>query len=141
MPQKQSHLTTREFAERTGLSVSTVSQYIRDGKIEGKKESGRWMIPEDQVGRVAAGTSTSAEPSAAKPAEKPATPPPSPAKKTAAGQKRYSVEEFSRLTFLTPEGVIKYLKEGILEGGQDEDGRWRVAADNLESERIGHLIR
>jgi hypothetical protein len=51
------------------------------------------------------------------------------------------VEEFSRLTFLTPAGVVKYLKAGILSGRQAEDGHWEVAADNLESARIRHLIR
>ncbi|MGD8366501.1 MAG: helix-turn-helix domain-containing protein [Desulfobacterales bacterium] len=134
MPEKRPHLTTREFAERTGISVSTVSQYLRDGKIKGKKESGRWMIPEDQIGRVEAGGAT---PPQKKSAEKPPLAPKSPP----AGKKTYTVEEFSRLTFLTPAGVVKYLKAGILSGRQAEDGHWEVAADNLESARIRHLIR
>ena len=51
------------------------------------------------------------------------------------------MEEFSRLTFLTAEGVVKYLKEGILQGDTGEDGQWRVAGDSLENSRIRHLIR
>ena len=51
------------------------------------------------------------------------------------------MEEFSRLTFLTPAGVVKYLKQGILSGNQAEDGQWEVGADNLENGRIQHLIR
>jgi hypothetical protein len=141
MPEKRPHLTTREFAERTGLSVSTVSQYLRDGKIEGKKESGRWMIPEDQIGRVEAGGPAPSAPPPKKSPEKPtAAPKPKPAEK-AAGKKTYTVEEFSRLTFLTPAGVVKYLRAGILTGGQGEDGHWKVSADNLENARIQHLIR
>ena len=141
MPEKRPHLTTREFAERTGISVSTVSQYLRDGKIKGKKESGRWMIPEDQIGRVQAGAASPAAPPPKKSAEKPAAAPKPKAAGKAAGGKAYTVEEFSRLTFLTPAGVVKYLKEGILNGDRGEDGNWMVAADSLENGRIQHLIR
>ena len=141
MPEKLSPLTTREFAERTGLSVSTVSQYLRDGKIDGKKESGRWMIPADQIERVAAGDAAAAAPSPPKSVEKPAAEPQPKAAGTAGTKKAFTVEEFSRLTFLTPAGVVKYLKEGILSGNQKEDGHWEVAAGNLENGRIRHLIR
>jgi excisionase family DNA binding protein len=141
MPEKLPKLTTREFAERTGLSVSTVSKYIRDGKIKGEKESGRWMIPEDQIGRVTESDSGPSAPPAAKNADKPAASPEPKAAKPAPGKKSYSVEEFSRLTFLTPQGVVKYLKEGIVDGSQGEDGQWQVAGDSLENPRIAHLIR
>jgi hypothetical protein len=141
MPQKLSKLTTREFAERTGLSVSTVSQYLRDGKIEGKKESGRWMIPEDQITRLETGDSGASSPPGEEKTEKPAPAPEPKSAASGAGKKSYSVEEFSRLTFLTPEGVVKYLKEGILRGDAGEDGQWRVAGDSLENTRIQHLIR
>ncbi len=141
MADTPAHLTTREFAERTDLSVSTVSQYLRDGKIEGKKESGRWLIPEDQVERFLAGVSEAAGTTASKADEAKTAPPEKSAPKSAPAADAYSVDEFSRLTFLTPAGVVKYLKEGILEGGRREDGSWTVAAGSLENKRIQHLIR
>jgi excisionase family DNA binding protein len=143
MPEKNTHLTTREFADRTGLSVSTVAQYIRNGKIKGEKAAGRWRISEDQLVRFKKGRPDNAEtkthrraggsgPAEEKRADTPENSP---------GQKTYSVDEFSRLTFLTPFGVRKYLKEGILSGTQDANGEWRIAAENLKSGRIRHLIR
>ena len=45
------------------------------------------------------------------------------------------------MTFLTPSGVLKYLKEGLLTGTLGADGKWQIAADNLQNERIRHLIR
>ena len=141
MPEKLPKLTTREFAERTGLSVSTVSKYLRDGKIKGMKESGRWMIPEDQIGRVTESDSGPSSPPSVKKTDKPADAPEPKAAKPAPGKKAFTVEEFSRLTFLTARGVVKYLKEGILEGTKGEDDQWRVAGDSLENPRIAHLIR
>jgi predicted site-specific integrase-resolvase len=144
MPEESKKLTTKEFADRTGLSAATVSQYIRDGKIDGKKESGRWMIPDSQLARFQKGQAGSAEAEAGDKAAEPASG--SEKRKdapveTSAGKKAYSVEEFSRLTFLTPSGVRKYLKEGILKGFQDADGQWRVNVENLQNERIRHLVR
>ncbi|MCF8078315.1 MAG: helix-turn-helix domain-containing protein [Desulfobacterales bacterium] len=143
MPEKKTKLTTGEFADRTGLSASTVSQYIRDGKINGEKESGRWMIPESEVGRFKKDQAGGDEPKTSPAAAEAAPVGKKPEKKSAsaAGGKAYTVEEFSRLTFLTPSGVLKYLKEGILTGTLGADGQWQVAADNLQSERIRHLIR
>lgn len=142
MPQKSKKLTTKEFADRTGLSAATVSQYIRDGKIDGKKESGRWMISESELGRFKKDPVGGGEPKTS-PAAKAAPVETKPEKKPApaAGGKTYTVEEFSRLTFLTPSGVLKYLKEGILTGTPGADGQWQISADNLRSERIRHLVR
>ena len=61
--------------------------------------------------------------------------------KAASETRTYSVEEFSRLTFLTPSGVRKYLKEGILNGTRNADGQWRIGAENLENDLIRHLVR
>jgi excisionase family DNA binding protein len=141
MPEKLPKLTTREFAERTGLSVSTVSKYIRDGKIKGNKESGRWMIPEDQIGRVRESDSGPSAPPSAEKSNKPAASAEPKAEKPSPGGKSYTVEEFSHLTFLTPKGVVKYLKEGILDGTKGEGDQWRVAGDSLENPQIAHLIR
>ncbi len=143
MPEEIKKLTTKQFADRTGLSASTVSQYIRDGKINGKKESGRWMIAESEVGRFKKDQAGAEEPKTSRAAAEAAPIEKKPEKKPApaVGGSAYTVEEFSRLTFLTPSGVVKYLKEGILTGARGADGQWQVAADNLQSKRVRHLVR
>jgi len=143
MPEEIKNLTTKEFADRAGLSASTVSRYIRDGKINGIKESGRWMIPESEVGRFNKEQAGAEEPKTSPAAAEAAPVEKKPEKKPApaAGGKAYTVEEFSRLTFLTPSGVLKYLKAGLLTGTPGADGQWQIAAENLQSKRIRHLVR
>jgi excisionase family DNA binding protein len=123
--------TTQEFAEKSGVSSSTVSKWIRSGKIKARKQDGKWLIPADQ------------SPS------KSETPPPKDTKKAAPAavqpkentEKYYSVEEFSAMTYLTPFGVGKWLKEGRLKGVKDNADRWQVAASNLENSTIKRLLR
>lgn len=138
MPENSTNLTTREFADRTGLSASTVSQYLREGKIDGSKESGRWVIPEAELVRY---KNEQEDPGGAGGPAKTQVEEDPPTASDAKTADAYSVDEFSRMTFLTPSGVVKYLKEGILNGTQGADGQWRIPAENLKSARIRHLIR
>ncbi|MCG6892826.1 MAG: helix-turn-helix domain-containing protein, partial [Desulfobacteraceae bacterium] len=114
------HLTAQEYASRAGVSTSTVTKWLRDGTIEGKKISGRWMIPESQLQTTAApGGKSSATAPATTGAKKDSTP-------------SFTVEAFAERTYLTPKGVERYLKNGTLVGEQDADGRWKVDAKSLE---------
>ena len=122
--------TTQEFAEKSGVSSSTVSKWIRSRKIKAQKQEGKWLIPADQL------------------SSKSDTPPPKDTKAAPATvqpkentEKYYSVEEFSAMTYLTPFGVGKWLKEGRLSGIKDSAGQWQVAASNLENRTIKHLLR
>jgi excisionase family DNA binding protein len=129
MTDTSAHLTTQEYASRAGVSPSTVTKWLRDGTIEGKKISGRWMIAESQLQQTAA------------PADKaPATAAPEAgARKDSASS--FTVEAFAERTYLTPKGVERYLKNGTLIGEQDAAGRWKVDAKSLELPRIRHLLR
>ena len=49
MAKKTEHISTNEFSKLSGLSVSQVSKLLRDGKIKGVKESGKWMISRNQL--------------------------------------------------------------------------------------------
>lgn len=49
MSQPIKPMTTREFAEATGIPTATISKLIRDGKINAKKEGKAWMIPASQL--------------------------------------------------------------------------------------------
>ena len=49
MAKKTENISTSEFSKLSGLSVSQVSKLLRDGKIKGVKESGKWMISRDQL--------------------------------------------------------------------------------------------
>lgn len=135
MSNPQNMLTTQAFALQAGISASTVSKWLRSGKIQGRKQNGKWMIPADQLqaidghGQTAAGADEAAR--AAAPA--------------AAGESSpgpgYSVEEFSALTYLTRFGVERFLREGRLSGTRDASGKWRVDAANLKKPHMLHLLR
>lgn len=54
---------------------------------------------------------------------------------------KYSIEEFSSMTYLTPFGVERFLKEGRLSGCKDASGQWQVDGSNLDREDIQRLVR
>jgi excisionase family DNA binding protein len=127
-------LTTQQFAEKASVSASTVSKWLREGKIEGVKKGRKWMISADQLaGLTSSGDQAkSTEPAAAASAAAPAK----------AGPKGgYTVKQFSEITYLTPFGVELYLKEGRLRGTRESSGEWVVDAANLEKGDIKHLLR
>ncbi|MBL0714350.1 MAG: helix-turn-helix domain-containing protein [Desulfosarcina sp.] len=130
-------LTSREFADRSGLPLPKVTKLLRDGRIKGQKEAGKWMIPESEREPAAA---SGPPPQPTKPQESAAaaTAPSAPAVRP--GQ-ALSVAEFSARTYLTEYGVRDFLKKGILKGTQDEDSEWRIDHANLEDPRFKDLVR
>ena len=131
-------LTNQKFAERAGVSPSTVSKWLKSGKVKGVKQNGKWMISTDQLTAVAVALPAAplAQPVAAKSITASAnTSKPGPAQRT------YSIEEFSAMTYLTTYGVERFLKEGRLTGHKDEAGKWSVDHANVERPEIQHLLR
>jgi len=131
MGQNEPLLTTKEFASRSGLSVSHVTKMLREKKLEGHKESGKWMIPAGAL-KDAGETPAPAEPQKAPPAK---TAPPSSAAHS------MSVSEFSAKTYLTETGVIRWLKKGRLKGTLTSGGEWQVDAASLDLPAVKHLLR
>jgi hypothetical protein len=93
---------------------------------------------------------------AAAPAKKATAPPKKtidPVKKLAASDKKaaaprpakttkfFSVAEFADMTYLTENGVMLWLKQGLLKGHQNEKGDWQVEASNLEVPNVKRLVR
>ena len=130
-------LSTKEFSNHTGLSVSKITKMLRMGRISGKKRSGRWMIPEDQlyIKRVVdlSASSTSSK--------KHFSDPNIITIKTIPFRKDYSVSEFSKITYLTEFGVKEWLRHGKIKGHQDKKGHWRVDAASLDMPNMQHLLR
>ncbi len=159
MAKKSKLLTTGEFSKLSGISASTLNKWIRDKKIKAEKQSGKWMIGEDQLKSkdvLAFGKSTPVKPAAGgkKKSPKPArklvevatkskktTKPDKAPKKPSAGTKTYTIDEFSKMTYLTDFGVREFLKKGRLKGEIDAGGTWKVFAENLLDPLIKHLVR
>ena len=158
MAKKPKMRTTGEFSKLSGISVSTLNKWIREKKIKGEKQAGKWMIGEDQLqskavknfsgagsAKAATGKKKSTRPTkrlvavAKKPlkAKEPVKTP----RKPAAGAKTYTIDEFSAMTYLTEFGVRKFLKLGRLKGEMDAGGAWKVSAENLLDPLIKHLVR
>ena len=129
MGQKDTFLTAKEFALRSGLAVTQVTKMLREKKLAGEKQSGKWMIPASAL--TSLGESTSAAP---------ATPPAKPAQ-TAGNATVYSVSEFSAMSYLTETGVLRWLKQERLKGTLTPSGEWQVDAASLELPYIKHLLR
>jgi len=69
-----------------------------------------------------------------------------PAKKAAAPQsakasKSFSVAEFAGMTYLTENGVMQWLQQGLLKGQQGAKGDWQIEASNLEVPNVKRLVR
>ncbi len=126
-------LTSKEFAERSGLPVSKVTKLLRDGGLKGQKMGRKWMIPATELE-----TLQTTAPPAARPQAITKTTPTAAAAPIGQG---YSVAEFSALTYLTEFGVRDWLKKGRLKGTWSEDGEWRIDAANLEAPNMKNLVR
>lgn len=132
MTENDTTLSTAQFSERSGLSVSTVAKMLREGKLRGEKRGGRWAIFASELDnrKEAAGSATTAAPSPAAVSSTPA----------AAGES-YPIDVFVRMTYLTEKGVRRFLSAGRLTGGVDDQGRVVVDAANLKRPELKHLIR
>ena len=128
-------LTSREYADRCGLSVSKVTKLLREGGLKGRKVAGKWMIPVSELDAAASSAASAGKPSTP---ERPTATPPSDARPAT---QTFSIAEFSVMTYLTEYGVRDWLKKGILQGTQADDGEWRIDAANLEAPNIKRLVR
>jgi hypothetical protein len=132
MSENTPELTTRQFSSLTGLSVPVITRLLRQGRIQGVKASGKWMIPENQL---------HAEAVAQKGRSAPAGPRPRKSVPSKPKRRAFSVREFAAMTYLTETGIDRWLKSGRLEGHKGENGEWAVDAANLENPDIKRLIR
>ena len=151
MAKNSEFLTSSEFSSKTGISKSTVSKLIREGKIKAEKKSGKWMISPDQLDAKA--VKKALKPDKPSPKKKAAASKskkaPSKAKKSttakvasaAGAEKSFSIAEFAQMTYLTEKGVSEWLKSGQLAGHQNDRGDWRIDAANLEKSNVKRLVR
>jgi excisionase family DNA binding protein len=130
----QMFLSAQAFAREAGISPSTVTKWLRSGKLKGHKEGSKWLISTDQLpGQAPSVPASQSSPPIG--ASKPVT------KNTETADNTYSIDEFSVLTYLTVFGVQKWLKEGRLKGALDAAGHWHVDAENLHDPKFQRLIR
>lgn len=160
MPKSQQLLTTRQFAEKAGVSSATVSGWIRSGKIKGRKDGNKWLIAEGELKNTQSEKASHSTPKV--PAQKKNAPPskkdakaaklkpaskPDKTKatekiaKSSPSGKSFSVDEFSEMTYLTVYGVKQWLKEGRIAGAADASGQMRIDASNLENALVKRLVR
>ncbi len=55
--------------------------------------------------------------------------------------KSFSVAEFANMTYLTENGVMQWLQQGLLKGQQNARGEWQIEASNLEVPNVKRLVR
>ena len=136
MSYKDKTLTTREYAEETGLSVSTITQMLRDGRLQGVKHRGKWAIhPDQQSQPTPQGKRTNKKDFTDKSTRE------STQTVDISTAGRYDVPSFARLTYLTEKGVRQWLKSGRLTGSIDAKGNQFVDAANLDRPDFRHLVR
>lgn len=156
MAKPKKMLTTKDFSQKAGVSTTTVSGWLKKGKITGKKEGNKWLIPESELKKTGGAksapsssrkTGSSKTKAKATPTKKKGTAKKTkpakmaPKKKKSAGGKSLSVSEFSAMTYLTESGVEKWLKEGRLTGSIDASGKITIDASNLEDTMVNRLLR
>ena len=124
-------MTTGEFSERTGLSVSTITKMLREGKLSGEKRRGKWAIGPGELQNRSVVDKAQGDPTETD------------GSRTAAPSQTpfFTVEQFARITYLTEYGVRQWLKIGRLTGTADSKGSWRVDAKNLSRPELNHIVR
>lgn len=132
-------LTAKDFAESCGWSAARLTQALREGRIKGQKQSGRWLIAASELARVVGPAPPAASLEQDPPASAAAVPQAPHAAPSAAPD--YSVDEFSRMTYLTPLGVRQWLKSGRLPASGGPNGELRVDPACLAAPDIKRLLR
>jgi len=92
----------------------------------------------------AAAEKKSAPPKKVKPAAAKKSAPPKkakPAKAKTSAAKTIPLTDFVSMTYLTENGVKKWLKQGRLTGLQADSGEWMIEAANLELPDVKRLMR
>jgi hypothetical protein len=75
------------------------------------------------------------------PAKKTAAPKKKAAPKSAKAAKSFSVAKFADMTYLTENGVMEWLQQGLLKGQQDAKGDWQIDSSNLDVPNVKRLVR
>lgn len=130
-------LSTNEYSKISGLSVSTISNMLRKGKLQGQKVGGKWAIDESEAQKFQPGGGQTSR--CGQNSTMPATKQSAPLKKS--DNQTYDVGTFTRMTYLTELGVRQWIKTGRLSGSVDDGGNLLVDADNLNRPELRHLIR
>ncbi|WP_319409855.1 helix-turn-helix domain-containing protein [uncultured Desulfosarcina sp.] len=133
MAENSKALTTGEFSKITGIAVSTITQMLRQGKIQGEKSSGKWAIHESELQKRAMVTRKEHGELSDNMGSVFNIP--------AVAGKGYDIEAFAQMTYLTEKGVRQWLKTGRLSGSVDSDGNVLVDAANLDRPELQHLLR
>lgn len=133
MTENETTLTTAEYSKKTGMATSTVARMLREGKLRGEKRGGKWAIFASEIGKDSVENRQTDAKAPVHPAPTSDNPPSS--------SKTYDIETFSRLTYLTENGVRQWLKAGRLTGSVDSSGNMKVDASNLERGDFKHLVR
>jgi hypothetical protein len=55
--------------------------------------------------------------------------------------KSFSVAAFADMTYLTENGVMQWLRQGLLKGHQNAEGEWQIDASNLEVPNVKRLVQ
>jgi hypothetical protein len=105
----------------------------KEQKKPSKKSQTKGAAKAKKVGTKAKKTAAPAKKAAAP--KKKATP------KPAKAAKSFSVAEFADMTYLTENGVMQWLRQGLLKGQQNAQGAWQVDASNLEVPNVKRLVR
>ena len=105
----------------------------KEQKKPSKKSQTKGAAKAKKVGTKAKKTAAPAKKAAAQ--KKKATP------KPAKAAKSFSVAQFADMTYLTENGVMQWLQQGLLKGQQDAKGAWQVDASNLEVPNVKRLVR
>ena len=96
--------------------------------------------PQTKGAAKAKKVTTKAKKAAIKP-KKAAAPKKKATPKSAKSIKSFSVAEFADMTFLTENGVMQWLQQGLLKGQQGAKGDWQIESSNLEVPNVKRLVR
>jgi len=112
----------------------------KEQKKLSKKSRTKGAAKAKKVGAKAKKTATPAKKAAA-PAIKTAASKKKATPKSAKTAKSFSVAEFADMTYLTENGVMQWLQQGLLKGQQNAKGGWQIDASNLEVPNVKRLVR
>jgi len=122
-------LSTSEYSKLTGITVRTITQMLREGKLSGEKRGGKWAIYAAER-QHAVSEERDVAAALVQVIDTPSTRP-----------NIYDIATFAQLTYLTEKGVRQWLKTGRLSGTIESGREAFVDAGNLDRPELQHLIR